>query len=211
MSFDTFCRKITDKPNRTRQQAFLKDIWNAAHKTIGRPVDETVQYMATREVCQLEQYRAEIDNLDRQIFKIASALPAYQYLISIPGFGPFISAKILAAIDDPERFTNEAQVIKLAGFDLCASRSGKPAGKAIPQISKKGNAEMRFALYQAAMVATSKNTLFIRYLNQKTQGREQEKGIQKKMRTKVAAKLLVIAWTLMKEHQYFNGEHLNLT
>jgi hypothetical protein len=61
------------------------------------------------------------------------------------------------------------------------------------------------------MVATSKNTLFIRYLNQKMQGREQEKGIQKKMRTKVAAKLLVIAWTLMKEHQYFNGEHLNLT
>lgn len=211
MPFDEFSRMITDSPKRTRQQAFLKDIWNAAHKTVGRPVDETVQYMATREVCQLEQFRAEIDNIDRQIFTIAAALPAYQYLISIPGFGPFVSAKILAAIDDPERFTNEAQVIKLAGFDLCASRSGKPAGKAIPQISKKGNAEMRFALYQAAIVATTRNTLFIRYLNQKMQGREQEKGIQKKMRTKVAAKLLVIAWTLMKEHQYFNAEHLNLT
>jgi transposase len=211
MHFEKFCRKITDKPIRKRQQAFMEDIWTAAHKTVGRPVDETVQYMATREVCQLEQFRAEIEDLDRQIFKIASALPAYQYLVSIPGFGPFISAKILAAIDDPERFTNEAQVVKLAGFDLCASRSGKQAGKAIAQISKKGNAEIRFALYQAAMVATTKNTLFITYLNQKIQGREQEKGIQKKMRTKVAAKLLVIAWTLMKEHKYFNAEHLNLT
>jgi len=211
MSVEEFCRKITDTPSRMRQQAFLKDIWNAAHNTVGRPVDEAMQSMVTREVCQLEQFQAEILHLDQQIFKLASSLPAYQYLISIPGFGPFISAKILATIDEPERFTNEAQVVKLAGFDLCASRSGKPAGKAIPQISKKGNSEMRFALYQAAMVATSKNTLFIRYLNQKMQGREQEKGIQKKMRTKVAAKLLVIAWTLMKEHKFFNAELLKLT
>jgi hypothetical protein len=49
------------------------------------------------------------------------------------------------------------------------------------------------------------------YLNQKIQGREQEKGIQKKMRIKVAAKLLVIAWTLMKEHKYFNAEQLRLS
>ena len=46
---------------------------------------------------------------------------------------------------------------------------------------------------------------------QKIQGREQEKGIQKKMRTKVAAKLLVIALTLMKEHKYFNAEQFRLS
>ncbi|WP_223294222.1 transposase [Chlorobium phaeobacteroides] len=160
---------------------------------------------------QLYQIRSDIADLDRQIFKIASSLPEYQYVISIPGFGPFITAKFLAAINDPKRFSNEAQVIKLAGFDLYASRSGKPAGKAVPMISKKGNAELRFALVQAAIVATTRNTLFIRYLNQKLQGREQEKGILKKMRTKVASKLLVIAWTLMKQHEYFNGEHLKLT
>jgi len=106
---------------------------------------------------------------------------------------------------------NEAQLIKLAGFDLCASRSGEPSGKAIPKISKKGNSELRFALFQAAMVATTKKPLFIRYMNQKLQGRELEKGIKKKVRTKVACKLLVIAWTLMKEHQYFNAERLMLT
>lgn len=211
MPFEEFCQHIVRRVKGKRQEAFLVDIWNTAHSSIGRPVDESVQYMAERMVVQLYQIRSDIADLDRQIFKIASSLPEYQYVISIPGFGPFITAKFLAAINDPKRFSNEAQVIKLAGFDLCASRSGKPAGKAVPVISKKGNAELRFALVQAAIVATTRNTLFIRYLNQKLQGREQEKGILKKMRTKVASKLLVIAWTLMKQHEYFNGEHLKLT
>jgi len=211
MPFEEFCQHIVRRVKGKRQEAFLVDIWNTAHSSIGRPVDESVQYMAERMVVQLYQIRSDIADLDRQIFKIASSLPEYQYVISIPGFGPFITAKFLAAINDPKRFSNEAQVIKLAGFDLCASRSGKPAGKAVPMISKKGNAELRFALVQAAIVATTRNTLFIRYLNQKLQGREQEKGILKKMRTKVASKLLVIAWTLMKQHEYFNGEHLKLT
>jgi transposase len=211
MPFEEFCWRIVTRKKGNRQIAFLEDIWNTAHHSIGRPVDESVQYMAERMVAQLGQIRADIADLDQQIFKIASSLPYYQYLISIPGFGPFITAKFLATINDPGRFSNEAQVIKLAGFDLCASRSGKPAGKAVPVISKKGNAELRFALVQAAIVATTRNTLFIKYLSQKLQGREQEKGILKKMRTKVASKLLVIAWTLMKHNEYFNAEHLKLT
>jgi len=211
VSFEEFCQRIITRTKGKRQKAFLEDIWNAAHCSIGRPVDESIQYMAEQMVAQLYQIRTDIADLDRLIFKIASSLPEYQYLISIPGFGPFITAKFLATINDPERFSNETQVIKLAGFDLCASRIGKPAGNAVPVISKKGNAELRFALVQAAIVATTRNTLFIRYLNQKIQGREQEKGILKKMRTKVASKLLVIAWTLMKQHEYFNGEHLKLT
>ena len=36
--------------------------------------------------------------------------------------------------------------------------------------------------------------LFTRYLT----GREKERGIKTKMRVKLAAKLLVIAWTMMK-------------
>jgi len=210
MPFEEFYRRFF-KPRRKKQKEFLEQIWNDAHVTIGRPVDETVQFMAEQAVTQLEQFRTEIAHLDRQINNIAAAIPVYQYVMSIPGFGPFITAKTIAAIDDPERFSNEAQLIKLAGFDLCASRSGEPSGKAIPKISKKGNSELRFALFQAAMVATTKKSLFIRYMNQKLQGRELEKGIKKKVRTKVACKLLVIAWTLMKEHQYFNAERLMLT
>ena len=39
-------------------------------------------------------------------------------------------------------------------------------------------------------------------------GREREKGIKTKMRVKAAAKILVIAWTIMKNGEMFQGEHL---
>jgi hypothetical protein len=38
----------------------------------------------------------------------------------------------------------------------------------------------------------------------KLKGREREKGIAMKMRVKLAAKLLVIAWTLMKKKEKFD-------
>ena len=42
------------------------------------------------------------------------------------------------------------------------------------------------------------------YFTDKLQGREREKGIGTKMRVKLAAKMLVIAWTLMKKKEVFN-------
>jgi transposase len=36
------------------------------------------------------------------------------------------------------------------------------------------------------------------------EGRQREKGIRTKMRVKLAAKMLVIAWTLMKRKEPFN-------
>jgi len=41
-------------------------------------------------------------------------------------------------------------------------------------------------------------------------GREKEKGIKIKMRVKLAAKMLIIAWTLMKKKESFDPDYLNL-
>ena len=65
-------------------------------------------------------------------------------------------------------------------------------------ISKVGKADLRYALYQAAKVATSFTAEFKAYFKRLLKGREREKGILTKMRVKISAKLLVIAWTLMK-------------
>jgi transposase len=98
----------------------------------------------------------------------------------------------------------------MAGFDLCASRSGKPSEKAIPVISKKGKADLRYALYQAAHIASIRSAHFKQYFAAKLRGREKEKGIKTKMKVKLAAKLLVIAWTLMKNKELFNPEHVKI-
>ena len=73
-----------------------------------------------------------------------------------------------------------------------------------------GKAELRYALFQAALIASNKNIDFIRYYTEKLRGREKEKGIKTKMRVKLAAKLLIIAWTLMKKQEYFDPEYVRI-
>jgi len=99
--------------------------------------------------------------------------------------------------------------LKLAGYDLSGDRSGKSSDKAIPEISKRGKADLRYALYQAALVGSTQNREMMIYYTNKIRGREREKGIHVKMRVKLAAKLLVIAWTLMKKKEVFNPAYLN--
>ena len=77
-------------------------------------------------------------------------------------------------------------------------------------ISKKGKADLRYGLYQAAVVASSRNICFVRYYTEKLGQRVREKGIKTKMRVKLAAKLLIIAWTLMKNQEAFDPNYLKL-
>jgi transposase len=45
------------------------------------------------------------------------------------------------------------------------------------------------------------------YYHRLLEGREREKGIRTKTRVKLAAKLLIIAWTLMKKKVSFDPKH----
>jgi transposase len=156
----------------------------------------------------LKQIRESIGQIEEKIQEVCSSFPEYECLLSIPGFGPDVSSKVLGAIGDPFRFENGRQVLKLAGFDLSAKRSGKSSENAVPVISRRGKADLRFALYQAALIASLKNPGFIEYYTEKLRGREREPGIKYKMRVKLAAKLLMIAWTLMKKREPFHPSFL---
>jgi transposase len=157
---------------------------------------------------ELHRIRAVIRATEEKIEGICLQFPEYRYLLTIPGFGPDVSSTVLAAIGNPVRFTTGAQVLKMAGFDLSANRSGKTTDSATPVLSKKGKADLRYALYQAALIASIRNRHFIVYYTNTLRGREKEKGIKTKMRVKLAAKLLIIAWTLMKKNEPFNPHYL---
>ena len=156
----------------------------------------------------VRQIREMIKEIDGKIQELCESFPEYRSLLTIPGFGPDVSAKVLGAIGDPDRFQNGKQVLKLAGLDLSANRSGKDSSKAIPQISKQGKADLRYALYQAAFIASTKNRDFMRYHTSKLRGREKEKGIHTKMLIKLSAKLLLIAWTVMRKKETFNPTYV---
>jgi transposase len=167
-----------------------------------------VEFEARVMVEGLREIREVIRVTEEKIQEICSQFPEYACLLSIPGFGPDVSSKVLGAIGDPFRFQNGKQVLKMAGLDLSAERSGKSSQGAVAVISKKGKADLRYALYQAAFIASSKNQDFIAYYTRKLRGREREPGIQTKMRVKLAAKLLIMAWTLMKKKEPFNPDYL---
>jgi len=210
MEFEEFVRMVAPRVRRANQMKMLRDIWDLAIESIGCEAGEELYFGARFMIEDLEQIRGSIKKVDEHIEEVCVGFPEYNYLRSIPGFGPDVASKVMAAIGDPFRFDNGRQVLKLAGFDLNAARSGKTSDRAVPVISKRGKASLRYALYQAALIASVKNKHFLVYFANKLSGREREKGIKTKTRVKLAAKMLIIAWTLMKKREPFDLDHLNL-
>ncbi|MBU4464183.1 MAG: IS110 family transposase [Proteobacteria bacterium] len=210
MEFSKFFQMVTTTRRGTAQTLRLRKIHGLAIESIGCPMGPAGEHEAELLVEKLKQVRNQIKETNDLIEDFCLEFPEYSYLLTIPGFGPYISARVLASIGDPFRFENRKQLIKMSGYDLCANRSGRTSDKAIPVISKKGNSELRYALYQAANVAASKVDIFRAYFTQLLIGRERERGIKTKMHVKLAAKMLVIAWTLMKKREVFNPDYLNI-
>jgi len=210
MAFEPFFQMVTQIRRGPAQLLRLRKIYQQASESIGCPMGSAAAFEAQLLVDKLKQVRQQLKDTEAAIKEDALKFEEYSCLLTIPGFGPYISAKVLASIGDPFRFRNRKQLIKMAGYDLCANRSGKTSDKAIPVISKKGNSELRYALYQAAKVASTKVDLFRTYFTELLRGRERERGIKTKMCVKLAAKMLIIAWTLMKKKEPFDPEYLTI-
>ena len=209
MEYEDFVRIVSPRQGSTAQRMRIEKIWRLAVDSIGCEAGDSVGLEAQIMVEALDQTREALVAVDREVEKISLQFPEYIYLLSIPGFGPDISSKVLGAIGNPFRFKNKKQVIKMSGLDLSASRSGQSSDRAVAVISKKGKAELRYALYQAALIASIRNPHFMVYFTEKLRGREREPGIKTKMRVKLAAKMLVIAWTIMKRKEPFDPFCLN--
>jgi transposase len=201
LSFDDFCRIVVRKRRGVRQYDRLRYLHGIADESIGCQVGSSVGFEAQLLTENLERVRKQISEVEQQLYLICGSYKQYELLQTIPGFGPYISAVVLGAIGFASRFENAKQLLRLAGLDLNASRSGKTSHTAVPVISKAGKADLRYALYQAAKVATSRTAEYKAYFEHLLKGREKERGIKTKMCVKVSAKMLVIAWTLMKRMQ----------
>jgi len=203
LEYDQFAQLVAPRSRGIGQQERLKAIWKKAVDSIGCDAGEALEFEAKVMVEALEQVRETIRDTDAKIKEICLQFPEYKYIHTIPGFGADVSSKVLAGIGSPSRFNTGKQVLKMVGLDLSANRSGKKSDAATPVLSKRGKADLRYALYQAALIASTKNQHFIAYYTNRLRGREKEKGIKTKLRVKLAAKLLIIAWTLMKKKEPF--------
>lgn len=208
LGVDEFLSRLHTQGRTLSQRRRLSAVWQNAPASIGCQFGPSVEFEAERLTKLLKETRQVLADTDDRIREAGLKFPEYPCLLSIPGFGPSLSAMVLGALGNPWRFGNGAQLLKMVGLDLSASRSGKYSAQQTPSISKKGKAELRYALYQAALVASSKDQHFIVYFTNQLRGREKEKGIKTKKRVKLAAKMLIIAWTLMKKRELFDPERL---
>jgi transposase len=200
LACEQFISKVTRPNGGLRPQRRLREIWEVAGTSIGCRPGPGMQLEAELIVDAIHGIQNQLGRVEQAIQELASGFPEYAYLKSIPGFGPYVSAVTLAAIGNPYRFENRSQLLRLAGFDLSASRSGEKSKAAVPVISKKGKGDLRYALYQAALIASSLTVHFRDYYNRLLEGRQREQGIRTKMR--------VIAWTLMKRKQSFDPAYI---
>jgi transposase len=151
MQFCRFFQIVTTRDRGLGQQRRLKAIWEAAADSIGCPVDSASEFEARLLVEKILAVQKQVKEVAASIATVSSQFAEYHLLLTIPGFGPYVAGLVLAVIGDPWRFDSGRQVLKMAGYDLNAKRSGKSADKAVPVISKKGNAQLRYGMYQAAL------------------------------------------------------------
>jgi len=206
--FKTFVRQVAPRIRSSRSLQRLQAIHQAAKDSVGLSVDPSAEFEA---IVLVERHYRVVEYIDQTMAQVESVCvqqPGYQLLLSIPGFGPYIAALILASIGDPHRFTSRNQVIRLAGLDLNANRSGKKSNESIPKISKRGDADLRYGLYQAALIASCHNKAFAQLFARALKGRQGERGIKTKVRVKLAAKMMVIAWTMLKNNELFDEKRL---
>jgi len=203
LPFEEFLRMVSSRNGGEKQRRRLWEIHQKAGSSIGCATHPSVAFEARTLLEGLHQLHVKLLETDRKIAEVCKRFPEYPCLLSIPGFGPDVSATVIGAIGNPLRFENHRQVLKTAGLDLSADRSGKRT-EVTPVISKKGKADLRYGLFQAALIASTRNPHFMQYFTHTLEGRKREKGIKTKMRIKLAAKMLVIAWTLMKKREVFN-------
>jgi len=208
MDFEPFFSMVTRSRRGIAQKRRLQKIHQLAVKSVGCAMGPTAEFEAALLVDKLKEVRGQLKQVADLMQDVCLQLTDYNFLLTIPGFGPYVAARVLASIANPWRFDSSNQVIKMSGYDLGANRSGKRSDDAVPVISKRGNSELRYALYQAAHVASTRNRDFIGYFTRILRGRERERGIKTKMKVKLAAKMLKIAWTLMRKQEVFDPDHL---
>jgi transposase len=157
--------------------------------TLILPVDER----DTLEAClrQIDFIDSEIARLDEQIARQAIGSREIKRLMTIPGVDVYTAAAMIAAIGDVRRFDDPRKLVGYLGLDPRVHQSGsEPARHG--RISKRGPAQARHALGQAAWVAM-RTPGPLRAFGERIRAR---RGSQIAA-TAVARKLAVLCWHLL--------------
>lgn len=190
------------------KRATLRSIYVKAKESVGIPVSLDSQAVATFRLLLAEHI--EMCHKRQELEDTAHALLEeqldYQILRSVPGIGPIIALTVLAEAGDLRRFGHERQFLKFCGLDLSTAQSGAYRGRT--QLSKRGNARLRAALWMAARIAVqmNENTLrqkFSRYVKADPKNSD----LRRKAYTACTAKMARMIYGLIKHQEFYRAYH----
>ncbi|EEF3250941.1 TPA: IS110 family transposase [Salmonella enterica] len=126
--------------------------------------------LLTADVIITVSLQENINSLSRQIVVIQQAVKEHinankelkknkALLTSIPGVGDILSCMFLAYVGDISKFSNNKKLVAWVGLNPMQQESGLWKGRS--KISKKGNVELRKALYMPAVAALTHNPILI--------------------------------------------------
>lgn len=101
---------------------------------------------------QIDFLDAEVAQVDQKLSEWAVSSEDVRRLMSIPGVGAGVAVTLMAAIGDVSRFDSPRQLVAYLGLDPKVRQSGdEPARHG--RISKRGNAQARSVLVEAAWIS----------------------------------------------------------
>ena len=190
------------------KQRFLEELYELAQNSIALPISVDSPAVHTFRL-QLERYLHLTQlrqSLENQADSHLAGNPDYQRLQTLPGVGPVIALIILAESGDLRRFPHHRQYLKYCGFDLSARQSGQSQGRY--QLSKRGNARLRYAFWLAATGAIRQRENSFRWRFERYIRRDpNDADLKRKAYTAVAAKMARVAHSLIKRNADYRGCH----
>lgn len=188
---------------------FVEALKNLVRTRAGLVKDRVSLLNRAAEHCDIAAYlrqatdslKESIGRLDEQIADIAKPIPQYHLLIKVPGFGPLVTAYLIALLSSGT-FAGSDSFVAFIGLDLRVRESGKLRGKR--KLSKRGDPEARRLLYLAAFAACRVQGPFKELYEHYT-----GKGFSTTEATVfVARKLARTAWAIYKHNQPYDPDRV---
>jgi len=201
-SFEEFRKTIPYRLSSIKAANRIKLIWTLAQQSIACPKPTGLELNIQHMIDEAKMLQCQMLKLNRTIKSFCENSQDYQLLNSIPGFGPWSIAVFMAFVGPIHNYDHPRQLAKLVGLDLEYIQSGK--FRSSSEISKKGNALLRYALCTAA-ARSMRNYSISNYCQRFFLTKEESPVTKAKLRVKLADKLLRAAFAILKTRKPFDS------
>lgn len=111
------------------------------------PKEDTYKLLIQQSIGQLNLISSQVEQLRKEMDRLASVLPEYDTVMGIYGVGNTYGPQLMAEIGDVSRFTHREALTAFAGVDPGVAQSGQFCSKS-NRVSKCGASRLRKTLFQ---------------------------------------------------------------